>query len=67
MTAHNSPEKPGVKYRRRQLEEAERERREYSREAESATTGNVSTRQAVGRAKANLQRLLNALRKNKSK
>jgi hypothetical protein len=57
------PEKPGVKRRREELAQAERERGSYRRESDSPTTGNVETKRNVSRARANLQRLLDALKK----
>jgi len=59
------PEKPGVKRRREELAAAQSEQRQYRRErgGESARTGSVETRQNVAKKKANLQRLLDALKK----
>lgn len=67
MTSPITPkgEKPGVTRRRQELASAERERSQYTREkgGESANTGAVETRLNVAKAKSNLRRLLDALKK----
>jgi len=65
MPQQDKPKKPGLIQRERELASTESERGQYIEErgGESARTGGVHTRERVDRAKANLQRLRDALKK----